>query len=113
MGIFVPNREVMEIFARLGHPGKGVISNPVAEWPFEKGSVRQPDELFDSILAGIERDMQENPSSNYEYNFVYRIHDGALIITKQKFTHEEFGKFAIEIGIEEFEAIAFTEAVRT
>lgn len=111
MGSFVPNREVLEIFAKIGHPGKGVL-NPVAEWPFEKGSPRLGQDIFTIEKFTLLSDSDEGPSSNYEYNFVYKIHDGALVVTKQKFTHEEFERFACEINIEEFEAVAFTQAVR-
>lgn len=47
-----------------------------------------------------------------EYNFVYETHDGALVITKQKFTHKEFERFVDEVNIENWEPVEFTGTLR-
>lgn len=69
------------------------------------------EDLF-SRVAGLASFDKPPKGGKLEYNFAYETHDGAIVVTKQKFTHKEFEKFVNEVNIENWEPIDFTGTLR-
>lgn len=67
----------------------------------------EPSQTWTQPFEGIEK-----VKTLMEYNFIYEIHDGSFSITKQKYTEEEFRKFAEDISIIHWQAISFTGTER-
>lgn len=68
-------------------------------------------DLFDRV-AGLASFDKPPKGGKLEYNFAYETHDGAIVVTKQKFTRKEFEKFVNEVNIENWEPIDFTGTLR-
>ena len=56
---------------------------------------------IDFILMAVE-------DSDVEFNFVFRAHDGALVLTRERYTLDAFEKVARELSLQDYEPVQFT-----
>ena len=57
---------------------------------------------------GIDFLLVEMDDSDTEFNFVFRAHDGALILTRERYTLDAFEKVARELSLQDYEPVQFT-----
>jgi hypothetical protein len=58
--------------------------------------------------VGIDFILMEVEDSDVEFNFVFRAHDGALVLTRERYTLDAFEKVARELSLQDYEPVQFT-----
>lgn len=73
-----------------------------------RGEVNQQEEPSPSFKFIILDEGDTDPASELEFLFAFRTHDGAVILTKERYTLDAFEKVANELSLTDYEPIEFS-----
>ncbi len=73
-----------------------------------RGGINEQEEPSPSIKFIILDEDDLDPSSELEFLFAFRTHDGAVVLTKERYTLDAFEKVASELSLTDYEPIEFS-----